>query len=130
MNIVHERDVEKKQINSRYLQWLIADSGAIQSELCSCCIVEIQPRGSAKPPHAHTYEEEAIYILEGHGLMMTEGGKSDSLEPGSFLLMRLNEIHMLYNNSDESMKAICFYSSKTDVSKYQIYPMESVGMEE
>lgn len=130
MDIIRDRDVEKKQIESRTLQWLIADNGAIQSELCSCCIVEMQPGSTAKPPHSHGTEEEAIYVLEGRGVIMTEGGASHPVEKGSLVLMRLNEIHMLCNNGDENLRAICFYSDKTDVSKYTMHPLSAVGMEE
>lgn len=130
MDIIQDRDVEKKQVESRYLQWIIADNGAIQSDLCSCCIVEMQPGSSARPPHSHTSEEEAIYVLEGRGAMLTEGGERHPVEKGSLILMRRNEIHMLCNDSEETMRAICFYSDKTDVSKYTLYPMEAVGMKE
>ena len=130
MDIIREQDVEKKQIESRYLQWLIADDGAVQSELCSCCIVEMNPGSTAKPPHSHANEEEVIFILEGRGAMITEGGKSNTVEKGSLIVMRRNEIHMLCNDSDEVMRAICFYSDKTDVSKYTFHPLESVGITE
>lgn len=128
MNIIQDRDVEKRQIESRKLQWLISDDGAIQSELCACCIVEMQPGSTAKPPHSHADEEEVIYVLEGRGEMITGGGERNPVEKGSLIMMRRNEIHMLCNNSDAPMRAICFYSGNTDVSKYTFYPMEAVGM--
>lgn len=130
MDIVNEKDVEKRPIGIRTLQWMISDDGAIQSDLCSCCIVEMQPGCTAKPPHSHTNEEEAIYIIEGCGVMMAAGGVKHVVEQGSFILARRNEIHMLCNESDRPMKAICFYSDKTDVSKYTLYPMSAVGMED
>lgn len=130
MEIIMEQNVEKKQVESRCLQWIISDHGAIQSDLCACCIVEMQPGSTARPPHSHADEEEAIFVLEGCGAMITEGGQRYPVSKGSFILMRRNEIHMLCNDSDDTMRAICFYSGNTDVSKYTLYPMEAVGIKE
>ena len=130
MDIISDKEVEKRPVESRTLQWMIADDGAIQSELCSCCIVEMQPGCTAKPPHSHATEEEAIYVLEGQGVMITEGGERHTVEKGSMILMRRGEVHMLCNESEKPMRAICFYSDRTDVSKYTLYPMSAVGMEE
>lgn len=130
MDVIKLDDVAKNQVNCRSLQWLVADNGALQSDLCSCCVVDILPGASAKPPHSHTAEEEAIFILEGKGEMRSAEGKCYPVEPGSFLLMRVNEIHMLNNTGDANLKAICFYSSKTDVGKYILHPMQSVGLED
>ena len=129
MDVVHRRDIKKNQVNERYLQWMVADGGALQSKLCACCIVEILPGGSAKPPHSHTDEEEAIYVLAGRGEMLAAGGERHPVEAGTFLLVRQNEVHMLHNNGEEGLTAICFYSSNTDVGKYTLYPMQAVGME-
>lgn len=130
MDVIHLRDVAKTQINSRCLQWLVADNGPLQSDLCSCCIVEILPGASAKPPHSHTDVEEAIYVLDGRGEMCSAEGRSYPVEAGTFLLMRRHEIHMLNNNGDVNLKAICFYSSNTNVEKYTLHPMRAVGVEE
>ncbi len=130
MDIIQERNVEKRPIESRYLQWIIADDGAIRSDLCACCIVEMKPGSSAKPPHSHSDVEEGIFVLEGKGSMITEGGERHPVEKGSFILMRRNEVHMLCNDGNENLRAICFYSNKTDVSHYTFYPMETVGMKD
>lgn len=130
MDIIHLKDVDKKQVNSRTLQWLVADHGAFQSDLCSCCVVEMLPGTSAKPPHSHTDEEEAIFILEGRGEMRATDGECFPVEAGTFLLMRRHEVHMLNNTGTANLKAICFYSSNTDVSKYTLYPMQEVGLED
>lgn len=130
MEILKEQDVEKQQIESRLLQWLISGNGAIRSDLCSCCIVEMQPGSTARPPHSHGDVEEAIFVLEGRGAMLTGGGRRHPVAKGSFILMRRNEIHMLCNDSDVTMRAICFYSGKTDVSKYTFHPMEAVSIKD
>jgi len=126
MDIILDKEVEKRAVETRFLQWIVSDDGAIQSDKCACCIVEMMPGSTAKPPHSHAKEEEAIYVLEGNGEIITEGGVSHPVEKGSFILMRCNEIHMLCNNGNVALKAICFYSDNTDVSKYTFYPMEVV----
>ena len=130
MDIVHLRDVKKKLVETRTIQWLIADEGAFQSDLCTCNVVELAPGSCAKPPHSHSEEEEAVYVLEGKGEMCSAEGKSYPVEAGTFLLLRKNEIHMLSNNSDAPLKVICFFPSKTHVSKYTFHPMQSVGLAE
>jgi quercetin dioxygenase-like cupin family protein len=114
------------QVNDRILKWLVGDNGQITSEQCSCCIVQFEPGASAKPPHSHPDCEESIYILCGSGEMLLEGGKFEAVREGSFLLMRKNEIHLLRNTGKDVMKAVCFYSSATNNTKYDLYPMERV----
>jgi mannose-6-phosphate isomerase-like protein (cupin superfamily) len=118
--------VPEVHIEDRVLQWIVAGNGQVSSELCSCCIALFQPGASAKPPHAHSDCEEAIYILYGSGEMVLSGGEVKPVEAGSFLLMRKNEVHLLKNTGTVPMKAICFYSSPTDTRKYTLYPMEAV----
>jgi quercetin dioxygenase-like cupin family protein len=122
----HIDQVPEIPVNDRVLQWLVAGKGQVQSELCSCCVVQFKEGASAKPPHAHPDCEEAIYILSGSGEIVLEKGKSRTVKEGSFLLLRKNEIHLLKNTGQGIMKAICFFSSPTDNSKYDFFPMESV----
>lgn len=62
--------------------------------------------------------------------MRSAEGRSYPVEAGTFLLMLRHEIHMLNNTGDASLKAVCFFSGKTDVGKYTIHPMQSAGLEE
>jgi quercetin dioxygenase-like cupin family protein len=89
-------------------------------------MVQFQAGASAKPPHSHADCEEAIYILSGSGEMLLQGGEVKSIAAGMFLLLRKNEIHLLRNTGQDMMKAICFYSSPTDNSKYDFHSMETV----
>jgi mannose-6-phosphate isomerase-like protein (cupin superfamily) len=127
LDIVNTNSIPCTKQGDRQLQWIVALEGAIKSELYSCCIVEFEPGASAQPPHSHRNCEESIFILKGKGVMMLEGGKSKPVEKGDFLLLRINEIHMLKNTGDAPMQAICFYSAKTDTELYDYLPMSSVG---
>ncbi|MDR1972594.1 MAG: cupin domain-containing protein [Treponema sp.] len=129
MEILYTDQAPAIKVNDRILQWIVAENGPISSNHCSCCIVQFEPGASAKPPHSHPDCEESIYILSGSGEMVLKGGESKAVKAGSFLLMRINEVHLLRNTGDTKMKALCFYSSPTDNSKYDFYPMEIVEKE-
>jgi mannose-6-phosphate isomerase-like protein (cupin superfamily) len=58
--------------------------------------------------------------------MLLKDGAVKPVDAGAFLLLRKDEIHMLKNTGKEIMKAICFYSSPTDNSKYDFYDMKVV----
>jgi len=90
----------------------------------------MEPGSTAKPPHSHSDCEEAIYILEGEGELLAEGGSATQIRPGSFLLMRKDQIHMLSNNGSVPLRAICFYSAPTDVSRYTMHSAKTVGLSE
>jgi mannose-6-phosphate isomerase-like protein (cupin superfamily) len=115
--------VPEQKVQDRTLQWIVAEKGAVVSDYCACCIVQFRPGSSAKPPHSHSDCEEAIYILSGSGEMVLKGGESKAVKAGSFLLIRKNEIHLLRNTGIVPMKALCFYSSPTDTTKYDFYDM-------
>jgi mannose-6-phosphate isomerase-like protein (cupin superfamily) len=118
--------VPEIRVNDRILQWIVSEKGQASSLCCSCCIVQFQPGASANPPHSHNDCEEAIFILSGAGEMLLKDGEAKPVEAGAFLLLRKDEIHMLKNTGKEVMKAICFYSSPTDNSKYDFYDMKAV----
>jgi quercetin dioxygenase-like cupin family protein len=126
MELIHTEQVPEVHIEDRVLQWIVAGKGQASSDCCSSCIVQFQPGASAKPPHSHPDCEEAIFILSGSGEMLLAGGVSRPVKTGDFLLMRKDEIHLLKNSGRELMKAICFYSSPTDNTKYDFHPMEAV----
>jgi len=126
MEVVHEGNVPQKEVNGRFLQWIVAGDGSLQSDHCSCCIMQLGAGQSAKPPHSHPNSEEAIYILDGVGKLLGANGQSLAVEPGSFLLVRQKEIHMLCNTGADTMKALCFYSAPTGLDDYVMHPLESV----
>jgi mannose-6-phosphate isomerase-like protein (cupin superfamily) len=92
--------------------------------------VQFQEGASAKPPHSHPDCEEAIYILSGSGEIFLEGGKNLAIKEGAFLLLRKNEIHLIKNTGAGILKAICFYSSPTDNTMYDYYPMDKIEKNE
>ena len=128
MDIIHESEVAGSRVNARTLQWLVHDDGPLVSEECTCCLLYMEPGSTAKPPHSHYDCEEAIFVLEGEGEMLLEGNDSEEVRQGSFLLMRKGQIHMLSNSGDKPLRAICFYTAPTDISRYLMHPIEKVGI--
>jgi hypothetical protein len=41
--------------------------------------------------------------------------------------MRQKEIHLLANTGQTALKALCFYSSATDIKKYDYYEMDAIA---
>ena len=75
-----------------------------------CDIYEI-PAGKANwPLHYHTCNEEAFYIIEGHGEVVTESGVL-SVKPGDIVRFPAGEkgVHQLRNTSDtETLRYLDF----------------------
>lgn len=60
--------------------------------------------GAATPVHRHDCEE-AIVILEGHGVMEIEGLKQE-FEPGNTLLVPRNAVHQVTCTSPEPLRLV------------------------
>ena len=55
-----------------------------------------EPGASASPPHAHTREEECLYVLEGR-LVVTVGAEERVVEAGGFAYMPRGVVHTWRN---------------------------------
>ncbi len=69
-------------------------------------IIEVQPGRESTELHAHYYEDECVYILEGEA-EATIGDKTYTVRAGDFIGFRARgESHKLENTSTESFKCI------------------------
>ena len=118
--------VPKVKVEDRHLQWVVGPKGVIPSDRCTCVIVTFEEGASAKPPHSHNDGEELIHILSGSGEMLGKDGVSVPLKAGDFIILRVDEIHMLQNTGQGELKALCFYPCPTDNSKYDYYDIKTV----
>lgn len=58
----------------------------------------IVPRGAGAPPHTHTREDEAFYVLSGHVRFETEGADEPlHLHAGGFVFAPRNQRHAFRN---------------------------------
>ena len=63
------------------------------------------PPGGGPPPHVHSREEEAFYILEGE-ITFTVNGKKVMALPGMFASMPVGIPHSFKNESDKPAKML------------------------
>jgi len=64
----------------------------------------VQP-GGGPPPHRHSREEEAFYMLEGEITFRTEG-KTFSGRPGFFVHLPVGGVHSFRNESDHAARML------------------------
>jgi quercetin dioxygenase-like cupin family protein len=69
----------------------------------------IVPPGAGAPPHTHTREDEAFYVLSGDVLFETEGAADPlHLGPGAFVRAPRNQRHAYRNISNGAAHLLLF----------------------
>lgn len=103
-------------------------SNAVDGSELGCSLYELLPEGESWPYHYHTANEEAVYVLEGEGILRHEDGE-DSLVAGDFVTLPADESggHQIVNEKDEPFRYLAFSTmNEPDVT---VYPeMEKVGV--
>lgn len=101
---------------------------AASGEKLGCSLYEIPPGRRAWPYHYHLGNEEAIYVLEGQGILRI-GGEKVEVSEGSYVALTVGEEggHQILNSSDAPLRYLCFSTMiEPDIS---IYPdSEKVGL--
>jgi uncharacterized cupin superfamily protein len=82
---------------------------AAGSEKLGCSLYEVPPRRRAWPYHYHLANEEAIYVLEGSG-MLRIGGEEIWVSEGDYVALpaRAEGAHQLINSSEAGLRYLCF----------------------
>ena len=68
----------------------------------------VVPPGGGPPPHIHTREEEAFYVLEGD-LLFRAGGQRVIATPGTFLHVPRGVVHHFKNEADKPARMVFFF---------------------
>ncbi|RLI08111.1 cupin [Candidatus Bathyarchaeota archaeon] len=68
-------------------------------------LFEVEPGGST-PYHRHPWEHE-VFVLEGEGVVVGEGGREQPIRPGTVVFVPPNEIHQFKNTGQGVLKFIC-----------------------
>ena len=68
--------------------------------LFSFRVFTVEP-GGYSPLHQHPFEH-LIYILEGNGILISEGEKENPIQKGNFIMVLPDELHQLKNASDQT----------------------------
>jgi quercetin dioxygenase-like cupin family protein len=67
----------------------------------------VVPPGAGAPPHTHTNEDEAFYVLSGELLIEFEGeGAAHRVEPGGFFFGARHRRHAFRNVSDQPARVL------------------------
>lgn len=92
-------------------------------ERLGCTLEEIQPGGRPSLYHYHLANEEALYVLDGHGTLTTDGGDRP-IEAGDYVAFPAGErgVHAVENSSDAVLR--CLFISTTREPDVVVYPDE------
>jgi mannose-6-phosphate isomerase-like protein (cupin superfamily) len=111
--LVHERDRESIPTGIRTFK-LLADKD-VGCQRVTQFMGVIPP--SEAPPHYHTYEE-AIYIVEGRGVMWADGAEAP-VEAGSCIYLPRGVRHSLKNDGDVPIRLLgVFHPAGSPAARY------------
>lgn len=119
LRIVHEDEVEERQLPGRAMRWLAAND-TLGADGLSVCVIRVPAGSTVNPAHAHTNGEEFIYILSGHGKVLVDG-RVGEVTTGSGVLFPRNAVHMLRNSGSDEMKVICFFAPPGHPDTYEYH---------
>ena len=68
-------------------------------------VFEVEP-GGFTPYHKHPWEHE-VFVLEGEGVVVGEGGREEPIKPGTVVFIPPDEVHQFKNTGEKTLKFIC-----------------------
>ncbi len=80
--------------------------------------VAVFPGGSAPPGHIHPAEEEVIYIVSGHGELVTPEGTAE-LEPGVTVYIPAGLHHATISRGPEPLELVSVFSPPVIPGSYE-----------
>lgn len=119
------------KVNEADLDWTEYDHGesrfrrkqlsnVTDGEDLGCSLYELPPGKRSWPYHYHTANEEAIFVLDGRGLLRTEDGE-ESLVTGDFVALPADERggHQVVNDGDGPLQYLMVSTmNEPDVTIY------------
>jgi uncharacterized cupin superfamily protein len=92
---------------------------AASGKRLGCTLYEVAPGKRAFPLHAHLANEEAIYVLDGQGLMRIGDGEK-VVRSGHYIALPIGQAHQLINTSSAPLRYLCFSTMVTP--EVALYP--------
>jgi len=83
--------------------------------------VAVFPAGSTPPGHVHPTEEEVIYIVSGHGKLVTPE-ETVALSPGVTVFIPVGLHHATVSDGPESLELISVFSPPLIPGSYEAAP--------
>jgi uncharacterized cupin superfamily protein len=129
-NVVGDQDVQwSEQYHGEKFGYRRKSLGsAAGGEKLGCSLFEVPPGRRAWPYHYHLANEEAIYVLEGSG-MLRVGEEEVPVSQGDYVALPAGAegAHQLMNSSEAVLRYLCFSTMvEPDV---MVYPdSEKVGI--
>lgn len=86
-----------------------------------CTLEEMQPRGRPARYHYHIANEEALYVIEGDGILRTPEGET-AVKSGDYIAFPIGEsgAHAVENTSDAPLR--CLFFSTMHEPEVTVYP--------
>lgn len=96
-------------------------AAAAGGEQLGCSLYVIPPGKKSWPYHYHTANEEAMYVLEGKGILRARNGEA-SIEAGDYLAFPVGEAYArrVINDADAPLRYLCF--STMHEPEISVYP--------
>ncbi|TYT61206.1 cupin domain-containing protein [Natrialba swarupiae] len=126
-------------INEDDLEWTEYDRGesrfrrkqlseAADADDLGCSLYELPPGERSWPYHYHTGNDEAVFVLDGEGVLRCEDGET-SLEAGDFVAFPTAEegAHQIVNDGDAPLRYLMVSTmNEPDIT---VYPeMDKIGV--
>ncbi len=109
MKITNLSNVEKKPVEMEYAANVIKQVPLSKNDGAphfSFRVFTIGPSGYT-PHHAHV-SEHLTYVIEGRGVIVTEGGEERPVEKGDFAMILPNEKHQFKNvSAEDALVLLC-----------------------
>ena len=123
MQITHRDKGPRRELSGRTLTDLVSPA-LLGAQNLSACIVTLAAGARVRPAHRHPAGEELIYVLQGEGQAFVRRAGHDEMQPltpGTAVLFRPDEIHMLRNTGSAPLEALCVYAPPSDPSQYELH---------
>jgi len=102
----HESDVAARVLKSRKVKTLLDQSMGCRNLCLGMVVFDGQGRA---PGHVHQAEEEAIYVLSGHGRIYL-GEAEEELRPGMAVYIPVGVEHSIENLGSEPIRLVFAFS--------------------
>ena len=76
------------------------------------------PEGSAPPGHVHPTQEEVVYIISGHGQLVSPEG-TVTLEPGVAVYIPIGTHHATVSHGPGPLEMVCSFSPPVAPGSYE-----------
>ena len=107
MKLTSEKDALVVDLPGRTFK-VILDDEIVGSKQMSFGVAVV-PENSGLPWHSHEGSDEIIYVLQGTGAAESRN-ETQSIEPGTVLLMEAGSEHRILNQGKGEMKLLCSFS--------------------